>query len=83
MLLHEIMDELICRSNEIGPMRSIADNWFFVIGYTYYNSLKDELGKWFTNYSTREDNQYRGISIEIDYNNNVIVSLQRKALNER
>ena len=83
MLLSEIMDEMICRSNEIGPTRSVATNWFFVIGHIYYNSLKDELGKWFINHSPREDNQYRGIPIEIDYNNNVIVSLQRKSLDEK
>jgi len=78
MLLHEIMDEMICRSNEIGPMKSNTNSWFFIIGHIYYNSLKDEIGKWFINHYSREDSQYRGIPIEIDYDNNVIVSLQRR-----
>jgi len=83
MLLHEIMGEMICRSNEIGPVRSVADNWFFVIGHIYYNSLKDELGKWFIYYSPQEDSQYHGIPIKIDYDNNVIVLLQRRPINEK
>ena len=81
MLLSEIMDEMIKREHELSPE---ITGWVFVIGKTLFNSLKNELPvRYISTLAYTNSNYYRNIPIEIDYNDDTVLSLQRKPINEK
>ena len=80
MLLNEIMDEMIKRAHELSPE---ITGWVFVIGKTLFNSLKNEFPvRYISTLAYTNSNYYRNIPIEIDYNDDTVLSLQRKSFCE-